>query len=342
MFRFAEPDYLYLLILVPIFIGIYVLLAFLEKRRRQRLIDAELALRMMPAYSKRRKTLKFSLLMIALAGVVAMLARPQYGTTKTTEEKKGIEVAISIDVSNSMLADDIKPNRLDHSKLLVSTLIDKMTNDKVALSIFAGEAYPQIPITSDFASAKLFLDNISVGVVTLQGTSIASAINLGRISFTEDKDVGKAIVIITDGEDHEEGAIKAAEEAAKEGIKVYVLGVGTASGSKIPLPEGGYLTDNTGADVVTKLNEEMCREVAKAGNGMYLHVDNSNQAQKVLQEQLSKLKQSTSNVSFDEQDEQFQAIGIIVLLLLCIEFFLMEAKNPLLSRMTGKLKMWSK
>ncbi|MDO4930343.1 MAG: VWA domain-containing protein [Bacteroidales bacterium] len=333
MFRFADPNYLYLLIAIPLLALVWYLSALALKKRRRRLADDDLLTRMVPNYSSKRQLFKFVLLTLAVACLAVMLARPQFGMTSATNDKKGIEAAFIIDVSNSMLAQDVQPNRLERSKLLVSTLIDRMKNDRVAIGVFAGEAYPQLPITNDYASAKLFLDNFMPCMVTLQGTSVASAINLGRVSFTDKEDIGKAIIVITDGEDHEEGAIEAAKKAAEEGFKVFVLGVGSTGGARIPLSDGSYLRDREGKEVNTALNEKMCIEVAEAGGGTYFHVDNSNEAQQLLQDELDKLQQADNSVSFSERDEQFQAMALLALILIVIELFVLETKNPLLKRL---------
>lgn len=332
MFRFANPNYLYILIAIPLLAMVYFLSTQWVRRKRKRLIDESMVQRMVPNYSDKRQLLKFVLLEMAVACLAVMLARPQYGVATTSNEGKGIEVVFVMDVSNSMLAQDVRPNRLERSKLLVSTLIDRMKNDKVALAVFAGEAYPQLPITNDYVSAKLFLDNFTPGMVTLQGTSVAAAINLGRISFTDRKDVGKAIVVITDGEDHETGAVEAAKTAAKEGFKVFVLGVGSTNGAKIPLADGSFLKDRSGSEVETALNEKMCKEVAEAGNGEYFHIDNSNQAQQLLQAQFEKMQQADNSSNFVDKDEQFQAWALIALILLFVEIFVLETKNPMLKR----------
>lgn len=331
MFRFADPEYLFLLLLIPFLIGIYLLTALQNKRRLRKFGDPRLLIALVPAYSRRKPLVKFVLLLSALITLIVLLARPQNGLTTTSENKKGIEVAVMLDVSNSMLAQDVSPNRLERAKLLVSTLIDRMQNDKIALGVFAGEAYPQLPITGDYGAAKLFLNSITPGMVTLQGTNLAAAINLADKSFTDKKRVGKAIIIITDGEDHQGGAEEAAAAAAKEGQKVYILGIGNPGGAQIPLGND-YLKDNNGQVVVTKLNEQMCREVAKAGNGLYLHVDNSNAAQEQLQTALGQLQQASEHTDYTSYNEQFQAIALILLLLLFIESFVCETKNPWVQR----------
>ena len=329
MFRFANPEYLYLLFLVPLLAVVYAVVLRRARRKWLKFADKAFRSQLVPDFSSRRRLFKFILVEVALALIIVMLARPQKGLVESKDESAGIEAVFVLDVSNSMLAQDVQPDRLERAKLLVSTLIDRMKNDKVALAVFAGEAYPQLPITNDYVSAKMFLDNISPGMVTLQGTNLASAINLARISFTEQKKVGKAIVIITDGEDHEEGALKAAEEAAKEGKKVYVLGIGSTSGCKIPLESSGFLRDANGVEVTTRLNESLCKEVAQAGGGMYIHVDNSNSAQEQLQAQLNQLQKAEGTSSYSSYDEQFRAVAILAIVILLLELLVLECKNPL-------------
>ena len=337
MFRFANPEYFYLLIGVALLVIIYVLTSFYARRRLKRYGDWTLLKRLSPRYSKIRPYVKFSFLIIALCLLVVVLARPQFGWREDIEKRKGIEVVVSLDVSNSMLAQDVRPNRLERAKLFISTLIDKMNNDKVALQVFAGEAYPQLPITNDYVSAKMFLDAVNVNMVTLQGTSLAAAINLASSSFSQKGKGGKAIVVITDGEDHEDGAIEAARKAEKEGMHVYVLGIGSPNGSEIPTSEGPMIDEN-GNVVQTALNESMCREVAQAGGGAYIHIDNTNNALDELQTYLGRLQQSEETAVYKNYDEQFRAVALIALLLLFVELYLAETKNPFF----GKIKLFKR
>lgn len=333
MFRFANPEYLILLASVPVIIAIYVFVVWRSGRISARFGERRLLRRLTPGYSRLRPHFKFGLACLILVLTVLMLARPQYGTKTITDNRKGIEAIIVFDVSNSMLAEDVSPSRMERSKLLVSTLFDRMQNDKVGLAVFAGEAYPQLPITNDYISAKIFLDNITTDMVSLQGTNIGAAIDLASKSFTQEKNVGKAIIIITDGEDHEQEAVEAAKRAAKDGRRVYMLGVGTTSGAQIPTPVGP-LTDNSGNVVVTKLNEDMCRDIAKAGNGVYIHVDNSNLAQDQLQNELKQLKQHDSGISeTTEMNEQFQAFGWLILVLLVVQLLIADRPNPIFLRL---------
>lgn len=328
---FANPHYLYLLLLVPVLILLYVYVCIRQNKRLKALGDKELLLNLMPRHSALRKHVKFTLLMLALSAVIAMLARPQYGVKSQTDTTHGIEVVVMVDVSNSMLSNDITPSRLDRAKLLVTDMVNNMKNDKVALGVFAGEAYPQFPITSDYVSAKTFIDGLSTDMVTLQGTSLSEAIRLGSKSFSGNKEVGKAILLITDGEDHEPGAEEAAKTAYKAGINVFVIGVGTTQGGEIPTQHGA-LTDMNGQVVHTALNEQMCQSVAKAGHGIYLHLDQTSNAQNELQNQLQQLKKSTTSTSYIARNEQFQAVAIILLVLLILETCLSETKSSFLKR----------
>ncbi len=331
MFEFRDPQYLYLAGIIPVAILLYIWSGWRTRRKLAKLGDKKLVAALTPLRSKIRPHVKFGLSMLILALSVVILARPQYGLKQGQETSSGIEVAVMMDVSNSMLAQDVTPSRLDRSKLLVSNLIDRMKNDKVALGVFAGEAYPQLPITTDFAAAKLFLDALNPSMVTMQGTNLGAAIELAQKSFTDNKNVGKAIILITDGEDHEEGAVEAAQQAAQDGMNIYVIGVGSPDGAEIPTANGP-LRDNDGKTVRTALNEKMCREVAQAGKGIYLHLDQTNQAQEELRNQLSRLKQSQSSTTFTERDEQFQAVALIVLLLMIIEVCIMDTQNAWFKR----------
>lgn len=331
MLHFENPQYFQLLWLLLPLAAIYIYACLKARRNMARLGDPERLKALMPGRSPIRQHVKFVLLTLALVLLVATLARPQYGLKQQTEQTQGIEAVVMVDVSNSMMATDVLPNRLERAKLLVSNLVDRMKNDKIALGVFAGEAYPQLPITSDYASAKMFIEALSTGMVTLQGTNLAAAIELAQKSFSGDKKVGKAILLITDGEDHVEGAAEAAQAAAKAGINVFVLGVGTAEGSQIPTPYGA-LTDATGQPVHTALNEQMCREVAKAGKGIYLHLDQTNSAQDEMLAQLSRLKRTSTSTSYTARDEQFQAVALLALLLLVAEVCLSETRNSLFKR----------
>ncbi|MGN0068798.1 MAG: VWA domain-containing protein [Prevotella sp.] len=333
MFRFESPIYLWLLMLIPVLALIFIISDTMRKRRLRKFADRELIAHLAPDYSKMRPLVKFWLLQAALAVLAIILARPQMGTKISREKRNGIETIIALDISNSMLATDVVPTRLDKSKLLVENLVDHFSNDKIGLVVFAGTAFVQLPITSDYVSAKMFLQNTSPSLIATQGTDIAAAVRLSMNSFTAQEHVGKAIVIITDGEDHEGGAFEAAEEARKKGINVFVLGVGDTNGVPIPLGNGEYMKDAAGEIVMTALNETMCQQVAQAGSGTYIHVDNTSDAQEKLNGALTKLQKGESeSVIYSEYDEQFQACAILVILLFIAETCIYGARNPFLRR----------
>ena len=331
MFRFESPIFLYLLILIPILFVIRLLTIRQRRKKLRKFGDPSLLKELMPDVSVFRSEVKFWFAMGALALLIVMLARPQMGTKISHEKRKGIETIITLDISNSMMAEDVVPSRLDKSKMLVENMVDHFTNDKIGLIVFAGDAFVQLPITSDYVSAKMFMQSIDPSLIATQGTDIAQAITMAMNSFTQDDKVGRAIIVITDGEDHEGGALEAAQAAKKKGMRVFVLGVGDTKGAPIPSGDGGYMTDNAGQTVMSALNEDMCRQIAQAGGGAYIHVDNTNVAQNKLNDELTKLqKGDITSTIYSEYDEQFQAFGILALLLLIIEICVFESKNRLL------------
>ena len=336
MFRFADPTYLYLLAVIPVLAIIRFLTYRNQKKRLRKFGDPKLLRSLMPDVSRFRPVVKFWILEGALALLVVMLARPQFGTKISNEQRTGIETIIAMDISNSMLAEDITPSRLDRSKMMVENLVDHFTNDKIGLIVFAGDAFVQLPITSDYVSAKMFLSSIDPSMMATQGTDIARAIDMATHSFTQEEGIGKAIIVITDGEDHEGGALEAAKAAKDAGMRVYVLGVGSANGAPIPIPgTGDYMKDNTGNTVMSALNEDMCRQVAQAGGGAYIHVENNSAAQEQLDNELDKLaKKETTSTVYSEFDEQFQAVAILALLLLILEICIFDRRSPLLKRLS--------
>lgn len=329
MFRFASPQYLYLLLVLLALTAIHYYIIYRKKQQVKRFGDPELTRQLFLGVSRWRPEVKFWLTMLALASFIVALARPQFGTRLDTRERMGIEAIIALDVSNSMLAEDVKPNRLEKAKMMVSNMVDGMSDDKIGLIVFAGQAFVQLPITSDYVSAKMFLETISPSMISVQGTDVAEAISLSMRSFTQQEDVSRAIFVITDGEDNEGRAVEAARQAASQGVRVYVLGIGNPGGAPIPIPgTGQYIIDNEGNTVVSKLSEEMCREIATAGQGSYIYVDNSSSAQKKLSEQLDRLaKAKMESQVYSEYDEQFQGFILIGLLFLLVDILLLERES---------------
>lgn len=330
MFKFANPNALFLYILLVVVVGIYFVAQRQRKKALRRYGSMELLGAMMPEVSNYRPAVKFWITFVALCFMVLLLARPQFGTKMETVKRQGIETVIALDVSNSMMAEDVSPNRLEKSKNIISRLVDGFADDKVGLIVFAGEAFIQLPITSDFISAKMFLESISPNLIARQGTNIKAAIDMGTRSFTPKEGVGKAIIIITDGENHEGGAKEAAKAAADKGMMVYVMGVGSPEGAPIPAERAGdFRRDKEGNVIVTKLNEQMCKEIAAAGNGVYIRIDNTNNAQRLLQKEIDKLaKADMETTTYSEYNEQFMVMAWIVFILLLLEMLLMVKKNP--------------
>ena len=333
MFRFENPIYLWLLLIIPILIILKIMMWYVQRKKLSRIGNPTLLKELMPDVSRFRPWVKFLLLITALSSLILALARPQFGSKISHEKRNGIEAIIALDISNSMLAQDVQPSRLDKSKLMIENLINSFINDKIGLVVFAGEAYVQLPITSDYVSAKMFLSDITPSLISAQGTDIARAIRVSLSSFTQQKGVGKAIILITDGEDNEGGALEAVKEAKEKGVNVFILGVGDSKGAPIPLGNGEYLKDNHGQTVMTALNENMCKEIAQAGSGTYIHIDNTSLAQEQLNNELSKLQKGDSDaVVYSEYNEQFQIVALFSFILLLIEVCLLERKNPLFKR----------
>ena len=336
MFRFANIEMLWLLITIPAFVLAYILYTKRKQRQLTDFGDPELIQQLMPDASKSRTIWKFALSMAALVLLIVAAARPQYGQKEKTIKRQGIEVMVALDISNSMLAEDVAPNRLDRAKQMLSKMIDNMVDDKVGLVIFAGDAFTQLPITCDYVSAKMFLNTISPNLIPTQGTAIGAALQTAIASFgTSESEIGRAIVLITDGENHEDDAIEVAKKAKEMGIQVFVIGIGKPEGAPIPKPgTNDYFKDRAGQVVVSRLNEEMCQQIASSGNGIYVRCDNTNTAMRALQQELDRIATSEFETTvFEDYNEQYQSFLLIALLLLLIEFFILSRKNHRISRM---------
>lgn len=336
MFRFANIEMLWWLIAVPVFVIGYVVSTKRKQRQLQEFGDKELMAQLMPDASKRRPIWKFCLLIVAFVLLIVAAARPQYGQKENTVKRQGIEVMVALDISNSMLAEDVAPNRLDRAKQMLSKMIDNMVDDKVGLVVFAGEAFTQLPITCDYVSAKMFLNTITPNLIQTQGTAIGTALQTAISSFGSlESEAGRAIVLITDGENHEDDAIAAAKQAHELGMQVFVIGIGKPEGAPIPKPgTNDYFKDRSGQVVVSKLNEEMCQQIAEAGSGVYVRCDNTNTAMRALQQELDRIATTELETTvYADYNEQYQSFALIALLLLMIEFFIMSRQNHRLTRM---------
>ncbi len=334
MFRFARPEYLLLLIPVILLVAAFIYTIIARRKNIRLWGNPRLLAPLMPNVSYARPQIKFYVQLLAILLIIIVLARPQFGTKEENVKKKGIEVMVALDVSNSMMAQDIQPSRLDKSKQILSKLIDDMTEDKVGLVVFAGDAYTQLPITTDYVSAKMFLSSINTQIVPRQGTAIGSAIDMAIKSFGQKSNAGRAIIVITDGENHEDDAVAAAKLAAENGIKVFVIGMGKPEGAPIPIDGTmSFKKDKDGNVVVSKLNEEMGQSIAQAGQGLYVRADNTNAALKTISKELDKLaKTDLETKVFSDYNEQFQSFAFIALFLLLIDVFVFSRRNKRLSK----------
>jgi Ca-activated chloride channel family protein len=331
LFRFANPDFLYLLLLLPVMVILWILNGIRKKKALRRFGNNDLVMKLMPEHSGARPFIKFILQLLALSAVIILLARPQFGSKLEEVKKEGVEVIIALDVSNSMLAEDIQPNRLTRAKQALTRLIDNLENDKIGLIVFAGDAYTQIPITTDYISAKMFLNAINPDMVPKQGTAIGSAISLGMKSFSPGEGKSKAMIIITDGENHEDDPVSVAEEAAKEGIVIHTIGIGSTEGVPVPVIVNGkrdYLKDRDGNTVITKLDEDILKRIALATGGNYVRASNTNIGLDEIYSEIKKMKkQEMESKMYTEYNDQFQIFAVIALFLLVTDFIIMERKN---------------
>lgn len=335
MFRFSNPEYLYLLISIPIIIFLLIIGARNRRKRLKIYGNPELLAQLIPNISIRRPLFKNIIQLCSIASCIFMIAGPQFGSKIEKVKRQGAELMIALDVSNSMMSEDITPNRLEKSKQLVSKIVDKLQDDKIGLIVFAGEAFTQLPITSDYVSAKVFMSTITPDLVNAQGTAIGAAIDLCVRSFGPKGEAERSIIVITDGENFEDNAAESAKTALEQGIKVHVVGMGTEQGGPIPVGNSGrdFRKDKDQNVVITKLNEKMCQEIASAGNGIYIRSDNANSALRVLSKELDKMTKSDIESSvYSEFDEQFQALAWIALFLLLLDIFILERKNELFKK----------
>ncbi len=336
MIRFEHIEFLYALLLIPVFVSMYIIASFWRKKAIRRFGDEHLMQKLMPQVSSFRMMMKFVLFSLAFISLIIAIANPQIGSKIENAKRKGIDLIIALDVSNSMLAQDIQPNRLSASKQAISKLIDKLKGDRIGIVVFAGHAYTQLPITTDYAAAKMFLNTVSPDMLPSQGTAIGEAVMLGAKSFGESKH-NKAIVVITDGEDHEGDALKEVEAAVDQGIKVYTIGMGLPEGGPIPIYANGALTDykkdHEGKTITTKLNEPMLQQIAAAGQGTYVRANNSQAGLNKIFEEIDQLEESEFETkTFSDYEDRFQYFLGFSIILLLIEFIIVERKSKWANR----------
>lgn len=322
MVNFAQAQYLILLLLIPLFFVFYAVMLKFRKRRIRRFGDETLVNEIMPSRSASKGWVRLTLFSIAFFFFVIGLSRPQIGAKLKEHQTKGVEIMIALDVSNSMLAEDYSPNRLERAKLAISKLVDKLQDDRIGLIVFAGTSFVQLPITTDYVSAKMFLNTISTESVPVQGTAIGDAINTAVRSFSAQSEKSRAIIVITDGENHEDDPVSAAKQASDIGIRVFAIGVGSPEGEPVPV-NGELLKDRDGNIVVTKLDEKLLREIAAAGNGVYVRAENSEFGLNPIVDNIKKMdEENFSSVVFEEFDEQYMYFFAIALVFFVIEMLI--------------------
>lgn len=330
MLQFAQTQYLLLILVIPF---LFLFYAFSRRSRRKRLEkfgQKEVIESLMPTVSRSRGWIKLTIFSLGLFCFALGLARPQLGAKLKEVETKGVEIMIALDVSNSMLAEDYSPNRLERAKLAISRLVDKLNEDRIGLIVFAGQAYVQLPITTDYVSAKIFLNNINSESVPVQGTALAEAINTSIRSFSLDSKNSRAVILITDGENHEDDPVSAAKTANDLGVKIFTLGIGTDTGKPIQMPGGELLRDKDGNIVVTKLDQETLAKVAEAGGGVFVRAGNSDFGLDAIVDKIHNMdKQNYKSVVFEDFDEQYMYFFAIALFFFLLEFIILNRKGKI-------------
>jgi len=337
MLQLENKYFLVALILIPLFILLYWLTVRWRKRTIQLYGEPEVIKKLIPTISVNKRFAKFILFLGAFGLLIIGIVNPQIGTRLENVKRTGADLMICLDVSNSMRATDLSPNRLDKAKMAISKLIDKLNGDRIGIIIFAGEAFVQLPITTDYASSKLFLESITPDMIPTQGTNIGDAIDLSMESFGKDEGKNKAIIIITDGEDNESSGVKAAQQAAEKGVAIYTIGMGSTAGAPIPTYSNGtreYKKDKQGNTIVTRLNEQTLQEIAAAGNGIFVRATNSDAGLNNVLNAVDKLeKKQFESKMYSDYEDRFQLFICGTFLLLLIETFISERKSKLYKRL---------
>lgn len=339
MIQLDEKIYFYLLFIVPVIIVLFLLLLVWKKRTQKRFADTNLLKKLTPTRSYYKGTLKLIVFLLGLSALVIGLVNPKIGTKLETVKRQGVDIVFAVDVSKSMLAEDIAPNRLEKAKRLVSEIINQLASDRVGIIAYAGQAFPQLPITTDYGAAKMFLQSMNTDMLTSQGTAINEAIELATTFYDDEEQTNRVLFIISDGEDHsEESTISAVENAVDEGITIYTIGVGTAKGSVIPIKRNGVMEslkkDAQGLVVITKLNEEVLTEISSEGNGEYIEGSNTEAAVDFIKEQLLQMdKKEFEAKQFAEYKDQFQWFLGAGLLFLFLEIFILDRKTKWLKKL---------
>ncbi|MFW2376861.1 VWA domain-containing protein [Cellulophaga baltica] len=339
MIQLEEKIYFYLLFTIPVLVVVFVLLQFWKRKAQKRFGDLTLLKRLTPSKSIFKSTLKLVLFLVALALLVVGLVNPKIGTKLETVKREGVDIVFALDVSKSMLAEDIAPNRLEKGKRLVSEIINHLGSDRIGIIAYAAQAYPQLPITTDYSAAKMFLQSMNTDMLSSQGTAINEAIELASTYYDDENQTNRVLFIISDGEDHAEGTTEeAVEKATEEGIRIFTIGVGKTKGAPIPIKRNGIVEslkkDMNGDVVITKLNEAILQEIAAEGNGEYINGDNTSEAVEYIKEQLNQMdKKEFEAKQFAEYKDQFQWFVGGAFLLLFLDMFVLDRKTKWLRKL---------
>jgi len=337
-FRFEHKEFIYLLGLIPIIILIYIYFEIRRKKSLQKLGDLNIIKLLIPDISLFMTRIKFVLLLLTIIFIIIAMANPQYGKKLKEIKRKGLEIIIALDISNSMRAEDIKPNRLERAKQAILKFLDELDGDKIGVIVFAGDAYIQVPLTIDYNAAKMFVSQINTENVSSQGTAIGTAIELAQKSFSPITESDKVLIIISDGENHEGNTVEAAKEAVNKGIKIFCIGMGTTEGTTIPIYSGGkqvdFFRDKEGHVVVTKLNPQILIDIASIGNGKYYQATNRSVGLEKIMKDISELNRKTLDTKvYSEYEDQFPFFLNVAFILLIIEILLYEKKLKFLSKL---------
>jgi Ca-activated chloride channel family protein len=338
IFRFAHPEYLYALAVVPVLVILFIVMRLMKRRAWKKLGDPALIVQLAPSVSGGKPILKMILFCLAYSLLVVGLANPQIGTKLEEVKREGVDVIIALDVSNSMKAQDIRPDRLERAKQAISRFIDKLENDRIGIIVFAGQAYVQLPITTDFNAAKLFLSTIDTDIIPTQGTAIGAAIDLAMESFVGEDNKHKALVIITDGENHEDDAVEAAKKANEKGVVIHTIGMGSPDGAPIPVYHNGvqvdFMKDQDGNTVITKLDQTTLEKIAAEGKGIFVRASSGDDGLETIMKEIGKMdKKAFGTKQFSNYEDRFQYFIGAALLLLILEFIISNRKSKWMEKM---------
>nr|WP_321221509.1 VWA domain-containing protein [uncultured Psychroserpens sp.] len=337
-FQLEEKIWFWMLLAIPVIILLFAMLQFWKYRTQKRFANTKLLKRLSPNQSLFKSILKIIVLCLAIACFAIALVNPKIGTKLETVKRQGVDIVFAVDVSKSMLAEDIAPNRLEKSKQLVTQIINNLASDRVGIIAYAGKAFPQLPITTDYASAKMFLNNMNTDMLSSQGTAINEAIELAKTYFDDEEQTNRVLIIISDGEDHSDVSSTIAEEASEEGIRIFTIGVGDVKGGRIPIKRNGillnYKKDNQGETVITKLNEETLKDIADEANGAYINGNNTADVIKEIKDILNKMDKTEFEAKeFADYKDQFQWFLGFGIFFLFLDIFFLERKTGWLKRL---------